>query len=139
MEIKLARSKEEIAECFSVMSQLRTSLKQDSFVQQIESLQKEGYLLAVCKVESQVTGVAGFKIMNSLSWQKYLYVHDLVVHCDRRSQGYGQQLLQWLISHGKQQNCQQLHLDSGVQRFAAHRFYLQQYLEIKAYHFSLAL
>jgi len=33
----------------------------------------------------------------------------------------------------------QLHLDSGVQRFSAHRFYLSKRMEISSHHFSLKL
>ncbi|WP_339378726.1 GNAT family N-acetyltransferase [Calothrix sp. NIES-2100] len=56
-----------------------------------------------------------------------------------RSQGYGTNLLNWLLDYAKAHACQQLHLDSGVQRFAAHRFYFKQRLEIRAYHFAIDL
>ncbi|MEM7760365.1 MAG: GNAT family N-acetyltransferase, partial [Cyanobacteria bacterium P01_A01_bin.40] len=75
----------------------------------------------------------------SLSWGKYLYVADLVIEQYRRSQGYGEVLFTWLIAFAKQHNCQQLHLDSGVQRFAAHRFYLRQKMNISSHHFTLKL
>jgi hypothetical protein len=32
-----------------------------------------------------------------------------------------------------------LHLDSGVQRFAAHRFYLARRMDITCHHFALKL
>ena len=137
MAIKLASSASEIQSCYPVMSQLRTSLEEANFVQQIQILGKEGYELAFGEAQSKVVAVAGFRILHSLSWQKYLYIHDLVVDSEHRSQGYGENLLRWLIAYGRDHQCQQIHLDSGVQRFAAHRFYLKQYLEIKAHHFSL--
>ena len=64
---------------------------------------------------------------------------DLITLESDRSQGYGEELLQWLMDYAKTQNCQEFHLDSGVQRFAAHRFYFRQRLEIRSYHFSLKL
>ena len=139
MEVRLANSDLEIQRCHHVMSQLRTFIEAADFVQQVSLLKKEGYQLVFCEVKSSVIAVAGFRILNSLSWQKYVYVHDLVVDSAYRSQGYGECLLQWVINYSRQNGCQQLHLDSGVQRFAAHRFYLSQYLEIKAHHFSLIL
>ncbi len=35
-------------------------------------------------------------------------------------------MISWLKSHARQLGCNQLHLDSGVQRFSAHRFYLRE-------------
>jgi GNAT superfamily N-acetyltransferase len=74
-----------------------------------------------------------------LAWGQFLYVYDLVVDEAERSKGYGQKLLTWLIEFAQHHNCQQLHLDSGVQRFDAHRFYLQQRMNITSHHFSTNL
>jgi len=136
--IKLATSIAEIENCYPVMAQLRINLKVNQFIQQVQS-QMAGYHLAyICK-HDQVVGVAGFKIDNSLSWGKYLYVADLVVEEKARSHGYGKSLFTWLIQYAKQHNCQQFHLDSGVQRFSAHKFYLNQKMHISSHHFSLKL
>jgi GNAT superfamily N-acetyltransferase len=97
------------------------------------------FLEANLEANRQIVAVAGFRLSESLSWGKFLYVDDLVVDQGVRSQGYGQQLLQWLINYAKQQECDQFHLDSGVQRFEAHRFYFQQRLSIIGYHFALTL
>jgi GNAT superfamily N-acetyltransferase len=56
-----------------------------------------------------------------------------------RSHGHGQKLFAWLVKQAKAQNCDQLHLDSGVQRFGAHRFYLASRMDIIAHHFSMKL
>jgi GNAT superfamily N-acetyltransferase len=53
--------------------------------------------------------------------------------------GYGTKLFDWLVDYARAENCQQLTLDSGVQRFAAHRFYLRQRMEITSHHFTLKL
>ncbi len=90
-------------------------------------------------MRDKVAGVAGFKQDTSLSWGKYLYVADLVVDEKVRSQKYGSALFTWLIAYAKENKCQQFHLDSGVQRFTAHRFYLNQKMYISSHHFSLIL
>jgi hypothetical protein len=36
-----------------------------------------------------------------------------------------------------EQGCRQLELDSGVQRFGAHRFYLREGFDISSHHFSI--
>jgi GNAT superfamily N-acetyltransferase len=136
--IKLATSVVEIEQCFPVMSQLRSHLDADDFVQQVQIQMTSGYQLAYIH-DQQIVGVAGFNIANNLAWGKYLYVTDLVVDHRVRSQGYGEALFSWLIKYAQKQNCQQFHLDSGVQRFAAHRFYLRHKMNISSHHFSLKL
>jgi GNAT superfamily N-acetyltransferase len=81
----------------------------------------------------------GFRISESLAWGKFLYVDDLVTRSVARSQGYGAELFNWLVNYATDQACQQLTLDSGVQRFAAHRFYLQHRMHITSHHFTLNL
>jgi hypothetical protein len=43
------------------------------------------------------------------------------------------------VEEARREGCRALHLDSGVQRFAAHRFYLGKRMEITSRHFGLAL
>ena len=136
--IQLAISVAEIEQCFPVMSQLRSHLGTDDFVQQVQAQMETGYQLAYIH-DAQVIGVAGFEISTNLAWGKYLYLADLVVDEGVRSQGYGEALFTWLIKYAQKQNCQQFHLDSGVQRFAAHRFYLRHKMNISSHHFSLKL
>ena len=143
MPIQIAQSDREISSCFPVMQQLRPHLDPEEFVAKVRRQQQGGYQLAFLATENiesgQVKAVAGFRISECLSFGKFLYVDDLVTQEGDRSQGYGEELLQWLINHAKEQNCQEFHLDSGVQRFAPHRFYFRQRLTITCYHFALKL
>jgi GNAT superfamily N-acetyltransferase len=139
MLIQLAESDAQIMECFPVLSQLRLHLKQANFLAQIQQQKRLGYQIVFVEQDSQIVAVAGFSISECLAWGQFLYVYDLVVDEAVRSKGYGQSLLEWLIEFAKHHNCQQLHLDSGVQRFDAHRFYLQQRMNITSHHFSLIL
>jgi GNAT superfamily N-acetyltransferase len=139
MSIQLAKSDEQILGCFMPLVQLRPHLQQEDFLVQVQRQQQNGYQLAFLERDEQVIAVAGFCISECLAWGQHLYIYDLVVGAAERSQGYGQQLLEWLVDFAKLHNCQQLHLDSGVQRFAAHRFYLKRRMEITSHHFSLLL
>ena len=137
-EIKLANSSAEIKRCFPVILQLRPHLQSDNFVRQVQQQMQAGYQLAYLQ-DPEITAVAGFNITMNLAWGKHLYVADLVVDARHRSKGYGEALFTWLVKYAKERNCQRLHLDSGVQRFAAHRFYLRQRMYISSHHFSLIL
>lgn len=64
---------------------------------------------------------------------------DLVTDAACRSKGNGKVLLTWLVRQARDEGCRYLELDSGVQRFDAHRFYLANRMIISARHFTLKL
>jgi len=137
--IALATTDPEILSCFPVMLQLRPHLVESEFVDRIRRQQKEGYMLAFLADNGRVQSVAGFRIQECLYSGRFLYVDDLATDASTRSKGYGTQLFQWLVDHARKNGCEALRLDSGVQRFAAHRFYLANRMEIACHHFSLKL
>ena len=140
--IFLAKTDDEIQSCYPVMAELRPHVAAGDFLARVRRQQEiAGYELAYLKSETdgEVKAVAGFRISECLAWGKFLYVDDLVSASSERSKGYGGALIDWLIEHARKQGCDQFHLDSGVQRFAAHRFYLLKRMEIEAHHFGLKL
>jgi GNAT superfamily N-acetyltransferase len=147
-QISIATSMQEISDCFPVMSELRPHLSQAEFITQVRRQQEQcHYRLGYLQADESIEAVAGFRLSESLAWGKFLYVDDLVTRSvrvafalrNRRSNGYGSILFNWLLEYARSNGCQQLALDSGVQRFASHRFYLQQRMEITSHHFTLKL
>ncbi len=137
--IAVAKTPEEIRRCYPVMRELRTHFNDiEKFVERVLRQQREGYLLAFVEAENEVRAVAGYRFMESLFSGKFLYVDDLVTRESDRSRGFGGQLLDWLIEEARTHDCEQLELDSGVQRFDAHRFYLVKRMKISSYHFSIS-
>ncbi|MEH2265848.1 hypothetical protein [Nostoc sp.] len=43
------------------------------------------------------------------------------------------------MEYAKNHGCKHLSLDSGVQRFGAHRFYLMERMKITSHHFGIEL
>ena len=130
----------QVARCFAVMRVLRTELAAvEPFVEQVIRQQAQGYQLALLEVDGEVRAVAGFRISENLAWGRFLYVDDLVTRSVDRSLGRGRMIFDWLIAEARAAGCGQLHLDSGVQRFDAHRFYLMQRMHISSHHFALKL
>ena len=139
-KITEALTPEEIARCFPVMRQLRTHFTQEeTFVEQVERQRAQGYRMAFLEDERGVRAVAGFRMMESLFAGRHCYVDDLVTDAETRSLGYGGELFDWLVAEARAAGCGKLELDSGVQRFAAHRFYLTKRMLISSHHFSLEL
>jgi len=137
--IRLAESDESIVRCYPVMQQLRPHLTEPEFVPTVRRQQLGGYQLAYLEDRARVCAVAGFRLMDMLVHGRVLYVDDLVTDSALRSQGHGKALLGWLIQRAKDEGCQCLELDSGVQRVDAHRFYLANRMIISSHHFMLEL
>lgn len=141
-KICLAQTDAEILSCFPVMQELRPHLLASELVERVRRQQYQGYqLLYLVEVDSarsveEPKAVAGFRVSECLSSGRFLYVDDLVTVAAERSRGYGEALLNWLTDYARQQHCQSIQLDSGVQRFAAHRFYFRQRLAITCYRFE---
>ncbi|MGL6313248.1 GNAT family N-acetyltransferase [Vibrio sp. WXL103] len=121
----------------NVLLQLRTSFDFDSLSTQIEKQMLSGYRVAYVKSKKEVLAVAGFYIGEKLAWGKHLYIDDLVVNTKHRSSGVGHFFIDWLKDFALENECQQIHLDSGVQRFPAHKFYLREGFNIASHHFSI--
>jgi GNAT superfamily N-acetyltransferase len=134
-----AQTDQDIRDCWPVMVQLRPHLKESEFLSLVRRQYEEGYRLAFIKDEQKVVAVAGFRMQHNLVWGRFCYVDDLVTDEQARSSAYGAALMDFLSDFARAQGCTRLELDSGVQRFAAHRFYLRHRMIISCHHFSLEL
>lgn len=138
MTVSIAETDVDLEKISAVLLQLRDRFDRDSLVAQIREQMKSGYRIAYVEAAGEVLCVAGFVIGTKLAWGKHLYVDDLVTAGTHRAKGAGAKMIDWLKRHAQQLGCSQLHLDSGVQRFEAHRFYLREGFNIASHHFSIA-
>jgi GNAT superfamily N-acetyltransferase len=137
--VRLAETDEDIARGFGVMQQLRPHLQEADFVATVRRLQRSGFHLALVDERGRVVAAGGFRFIENLFSGRILYVDDLVTDAAERSRGHGRTLLHWLIERARAEGCQSFELDSGVQRFDAHRFYFTNRMVISSHHFRLAL
>jgi GNAT superfamily N-acetyltransferase len=136
MHVSLATTDPDLQKISPVLLQLRPQYTEARLVARIKLQQQSGFQIAYVSEDSDFLCVARFLIGHKLAWQKYLYVDDLVTAESRRSTGAGKCMLDWLKQHTRELGCQQLHLDSGVQRFGAHKFYLREGFSINSHHFA---
>jgi GNAT superfamily N-acetyltransferase len=140
LTIKNVDTKDAVERCFPVMSKLRPHLEPKGFVEQVlRQMSEGGYALLLADVNGIVAGVAGYRLLENLAWGRFLYIDDLVTDEKWRSQGVGAALFDYLVEAARENNCSQLHLDSGVQRHGAHRFYLSKRMDITSHHFAMKL
>ena len=96
MPIRLAQTDADIQNCFPVMVQLRPHLVEEEFVARVRKQEKDGYRLVLFEEDGKVQAVSGFRTGESLSRGAFLYIDDLVTDESGRSQGFGQQLFDWI-------------------------------------------
>jgi GNAT superfamily N-acetyltransferase len=138
--IKKMLSDSDIQLTYPVMNQLRTHVAEHEYLGRVKRQHESaGYQVAALFDDGKVRCVAGYRISECLSWGKFLYVDDLVSDQNARSKNYGKEMMAWLLAEAKSNGCQEFHLDSGVQRHSAHRFYLRERMDITCFHFAMKI
>lgn len=139
-EVRKVTEEDEILLTFPVMHQLRPHLEEKTYLAKIRNQEALYHFhLAAAFDGGKVAAVAGYRYSESLSWGRFLYLDDLATDSGLRSKGYGKALLDWLLHEARANLCQEFHLDSGVQRHEAHRFYLRERMDISCFHFAMKL
>jgi GNAT superfamily N-acetyltransferase len=139
MKIRVATDDALLRASYPVMAELRPHLALDEFLAQVRRQEREGYRIAVIDEDGRVVAAAGYRFGENLAWGRFLYVDDLVTTAELRSRGHGRRLLDWLAEEARKAGCRELHLDSGVQRFGAHRCYLGWGMDLTSHHFRIVL
>ncbi|NUS60919.1 MAG: GNAT family N-acetyltransferase [Lysobacter sp.] len=135
MTIVELETDDEILSARDVMRQLRPSIAEGDYLATVRRMMAAGYRQAALLEDGEVRAVAGFRIFEMLYAGPILYVDDLNTDERVRSRGHGHALLDWLKAQARAHGCLQLHLDSGVQRESAHRFYFREGLTVNCFHF----
>lgn len=124
---------------FAVIRQLRPHLTLDSFRARVRQQAAQGYRLAALEAGGCIRSLGGYRVCDFLWCGRTMYVDDLVTDEASRSLRYGEQLFHWLKEIAVAEGCGELHLDSGLQRGRAHRFYFRQGMYVDDFHFVLKL
>ena len=137
MQIEKIETVEAIESAYPLITELRPHFDKETFIAQVKRQQKVGYQLIGLKKETHWVALAGVRLSENLAWGRFLYVDDLVTKQSEQSKGCGQKIMAHIVGYAKQEGCEMVHLDSGVHRFGAHRFYIKQGMDIKSHHFSV--
>ena len=114
-------------------------MTESKIVECIQEQQYEGYRLAFVETEDAVVAVAGYRVIEHLAYGRFLYVDDLVTRAKFKRNGFAGLLFDWVRAEARKERCAAVALNSGVQRFEAHRFYLRHGMDITAHHFTIRL
>lgn len=137
--MKIARTEDEIRNCYPVMAELRPHLSEEEFGAQVKRQMKNSNFRLVYLIDEEIKAVGGIRVAEWLAGGKCLEIEDLVSKDGERSKGYGGELFDRIVEYAKQENCNEVKLVSHVKRYGAHRFYLNKRMDISAHYFSLEL
>lgn len=127
------------ASTLPVLQQLRPHLTADALKTVLTEGTPQGLRFTGVFHDGTCVAIAGWRIIANTSALRKLYVDDLVADATSRSTGNGHLLLDHLTEVARQANCTTIDLDSGVQRYDAHRFYLHERFNIVSHHFAKRL
>jgi GNAT superfamily N-acetyltransferase len=139
MEIKVCTSETDIQKCWQVIFELRPHLSANEFVPTVKEMMSEGYQLAFIEEGGIAVAAIGYRYLQYLYNGKHIYIDDLSTLPAARSKGYAGKLLDFVEAEASAKGYKAVTLDSGHQRFDAHRLYLNKGFIIVAHHFSKTL
>lgn len=122
--IRELKKDEEILSAYPVMNELRTHFNKEEFLSLVkEAMEVDRYKLFSMEADGRIVAVTGFKEMTTLYYGRFVWVCDLVTSESDRSQGYGEELLQFVENWSKDHGYDRIALSSGLKRTRAHQFY----------------
>jgi GNAT superfamily N-acetyltransferase len=138
--VELGPADTRLREALAVMRELRASRSLDELERlYVEGRERSGYRLVALLEGGECRAVAGFRVLTSFAHGRFLYVDDLVTAERWRSRRYGERLEAHLAGMARAEGCEQIRLDSGVQRRRAHRFYFRRGYGIDSFNFGRRL
>jgi GNAT superfamily N-acetyltransferase len=122
-QIQELETEEEWLDAFPVMSQLRTHLDVNSYLNYLREMTDDGYRLFAASVDGEIVSLVGIGIQVNMYYGRHVWVYELVTDDDYRSEGHGLELLSFVEEWAEERDCELVALSSGLQRENAHRFY----------------
>ena len=138
-EIQYAQSAKEIESCWEVVHELRPHLNKEDYLGLVEEMMQDGFKMIYIEEDNKPVAFAGFRNMTKLYSGRIIYIDDLGTLPEYRGRGYAGQLLDYIQQLAKDTGKVKVQLDSGHQRFDAHRLYLNKRFKIVAHHFLKSL
>ena len=125
----------EFREAYPVLSQLRDHLTEAAFLEQLDVMREDGYRLFALFEDGEVVAVVGLVVRRNFFCDRHVFVEDLVTDEDKRGEGNGSRLLEYVHEFAREQSCSYVELESGLWREEAHEFYEDHGYEKLCYSF----
>jgi GNAT superfamily N-acetyltransferase len=139
MDIKIAGTQQDIDKAWEAISLLRPHLQKERYAPLMQEMLAGGYQLAYIEEDNKAVSVIGYRHLQFLFNGKHIYIDDLSTLEAYRGRGYGGALIDFVLQLARKENYEVVTLDSGCQRYDAHRLYMNKGFVIQGYHFSKKL
>jgi GNAT superfamily N-acetyltransferase len=135
------QSDNDILRSWEVVYELRPHLQKDLFLPMIREMMADGYQMIGIPApgDTPIAAFAGFRYLHKLHGGRSIYIDDLCTLPTYRGKGYGGRLLDYIHQLARDSGREVVTLDSGYQRHAAHRLYLDKGYVLAAHHLNLKL
>ena len=139
MDIKELNDIDEIIAVFPVLSHMYPDLTLDEYKTIIPKRLNEGYRMVAVFDGEKCVCAAGFWIGVRFYCGKFMQLDNMVSLPNARSKGAGKLLVDWIKSLAKTEGCNKIILDTYVENFEAHKFFLREGFIIRGYHLNYNL
>ncbi|MPR34035.1 GNAT family N-acetyltransferase [Salmonirosea aquatica] len=131
----------DILKCSRAVQALRPHLTDAVYPEAVRQTLADNRTMVFIEEQGEAAAVAVFELGYNLFRGRYLYIDDLSTLPEYRGKGYAGQLIDWILDYARQENFDEVHLDSGVNdaRTDAHRLYLTKRFKVTSLHFTIKL
>lgn len=135
--VQIVKTEDDILKCRSAIQALRPSLNDDIYDEAVQQTLADNRQIIFIEENNEAAAIAVFETGYNLFRGKYIYIDDLSTLPGHRGKGYAGILVDWILDYAKEENYNQVHLDSGVSesRTDAHRLYLNKRFQVTSLHF----
>lgn len=102
---------EEWPQVYPLITELRTQLLENEFLDFLSKQTAQGYVLAGAFLDGKIVGLVGYRPVSTLARGTHLHIDDLVVSPAYRGQGIGDKLMDFAEAFGNS-FCRPMFLDS---------------------------
>lgn len=114
----------EISTVYELLKELRTTLTKEEFTEIYSEARKaDRYTFYGYYIKQECVGLMGLRYLHDYVHKYHLYIDDLVVKKDFRSQGVGAILLEFAEDLARANSCTGLRLCTGIDNKEGIRFY----------------
>jgi len=139
--VQQATTDTDILKCRRAVQALRPQLTDEAYHEAIRLTLADNRTMVFVEENGEAAAVAVFESGYNLFRGKYIYIDDLSTLPDYRGKGYAGQLIDWILDYARQEEFDEVHLDSGVNdaRADAHRLYLTKRFKVTSLHFAIKM
>jgi len=140
-QIQTAVTEADILKCRRAVQALRPLLTDEIYLEAVNKTIADNRQVIFIEQNNEAAAVAVFETGYNLFRGKYIYIDDLSTLPEYRGKRFAGMLLDWIVDYAKQEDFNEIHLDSGVSeaRTDAHRLYLNKRFQVSSLHFVTKL